>query len=214
MERAVRLNWSLDLSSHADQLINRFNPNGYKSNSITKELLFAIVPELHELDSELLNSGITIVFPSVMSIQPGTFGILHIDWENLPEINDLKLNIPILNGDQMITRWYDLSGLPYDRIDWEFNRSNLCEADRWFLGNAEMLTNHHCVGSILLDAPHLFNSGIPHNVDGRHSKVTRSILGLTLANIQEARLLKWNERQIVIDAVASLKSNLPKYSTS
>jgi hypothetical protein len=210
MERCVKLDWDIDLSKYAEPLINRPSEWGPKSNPITRELLIDIVPELRQLDELLREREVSISFPSVMSIQPGTFGILHVDWKTDMKIHDFKFNIPIVNGDKMITRWYDLTGLPYDKINWEFDRSNLTQADLWFLQNQDILVQNHCLEEMRLDGPYLFNSGIPHNVDGRQCDSIRSILGMNLVHCKEQRFLSWSERQLVIDAIAELKQIHPK----
>ncbi len=207
MSHFVKLDLNIDLSIHSDVLINRPSPYGPKSCPITRQELFNIVPKLGELDYYLGKQGLAIYGPSIMSIEPGTFGILHVDWAESNKINDLRLNIPIKNGTSMTTRWYDLTGLPYDKIDWTFDRSNLCEGDLWFLANQELLTTNHCVETLHLDRPCLFNSGIPHNVDGRHSSVTRSILGINIIKLATVELLQWQDKQQVIDAVAELVQN-------
>ena len=210
MERCVKLDWDIDLSKYSDALINRPSEWGPKSNPITVEELFSIVPELSELNRILSTRDLMICYPSVMSIQPGTYGTLHVDGFLPEEVHDFKFNIPILNGDQMITRWYDLTGLPYDRIDWNFDRTNLSEADLWFLSNSDLLVNNHCVESMVLDGPCLFNSGYPHNVDGRHCQVTRTILGMNVMRISTETFLKWCDRQLIIDSVNELKQIHPK----
>jgi hypothetical protein len=210
MERCVKLDWDIDLSKYADALINRPSETGPKSNPIERELLLEIVPEIKELDDVLATKGIGIAFSSVMSIEAGTFGVLHVDWKQDNQIHDFKLNIPIVNGSKMKTRWYNLTGLPYDTVDWAFDRSNLCAGDLWFLSHQELLVEHHCVETLELDGPYLFNSGIPHNVDGRHSLDTRSILGMNIVDIEHERFLTWNERQLVIDSVNELKQIHPK----
>lgn len=209
MERYVKLDWNIDLAPYADALINRPSEWGPKSNPIKRNELFAIVPLLGELNRILATKDLIISYPSVMSIQPGTYGTLHVDGFLPEEIRDFKFNIPILNGDTMITRWYDLTGLPYDRIDWNFDRTNLSEADLWFLNNRDLLVNHHCVDSMVLDGPYLFNSGSPHNVDGRHATVTRTILSMNIKHISTEAFMRWSERQLVIDAVEELKQIHP-----
>jgi len=210
MEHYVKLDWNIDLAPHADALINRPSEWGPKSNPITRSELFEIVPVLGELNSILATRDLIISYPSVMSIQPGTYGTLHVDGFLPEEVHDFKFNIPILNGDKMTTRWYDLRGLPYDKIDWNFDRANLSEADQWFLANPDLLVNEHCVESLLLDGPCLFNSGSPHNVDGRHSQVTRTILGMNIKHISTDHFMRWAERQLVIDSVNELKQIHPK----
>jgi hypothetical protein len=210
MELCVKLDWDIDLSKYAEPLINRPSEWGPKSNSIRRDLLLSIVPELKQLNDILNTKDLRIAYSSVMSIQPGTYGILHVDGFLPEETHDLKFNIPIVNGTGMITRWYDLTGLPYDRIDWNFDRTNLSEADLWFLSNAELLVEHHCVNSMVLDGPYLFNSGYPHNVDGRHATDTRTILGMNFERISTETFLKWCDRHIIIDAIAELKLIHPK----
>jgi hypothetical protein len=208
MTNYVKLDWDIDLSKYAYELMNRPGEDEPKSRSIIREELFQIVPELAKLDKILSTKNLGIYGSSVMSINPGTYGTLHIDWEEVGTIpQTLRFNIPILNGDQMTTRWYDLSGLPYDRIDWKFDRANFSEADLWFVSNPELLTTKHCVDSLKLDAPCLFNSGSPHNVDGRHCEVIRTILSASIVVIDQERLARWDERQMVIDAVAELVQN-------
>lgn len=207
MERCVKLDLDIDLEPYADVLINRPSEYGPKSNPIGRNELIELVPELKRFNDVLRSRGLMISYPSVMSIQPGIYGIIHVDGELPKVIHDMKFNMPIRNGTAMTTRWYDLTGLPYDRIDWNFDRANLSEADLWLLNNPELLVNSHCVQSMKLDGPYLFNSGVPHNVDGRHSTDVRTILGMNIKRISTDLFLRWHERNLVIEAVAEYNQN-------
>lgn len=200
--RSVKLQLDIDLEPYADALINRPSEHGPKSNPITRQELLDLVPQLAKLDQHLADYDLMISYPSVMSMNPGTYGIVHVDGALPYETHDMKFNIPIKNGTSMTTRWYDLTGLPYDKIDWNFDRQNLSEADFWFLSNADLLVNNHCVETLLLDGPHLFYSGSPHNVDGRHAKVVRSILGMNIKHKPTDTFLRWAQKDLVIKAVA------------
>ncbi len=205
--RRIKLNLDLDLSDKVESILSLRDPISLKSTSIKSQQIFEVMPKLSLLNNFLMAHDFCIRYPSLMTMQPGTYGILHVDG-NLPEtIQEIKFNIPIKNGNSMITRWYDLSKTPYPKIDWNFDRQNPHPAEQWFYDNADIMVAEHCVESMILDAPHIFFSGEPHNVDGRHSTVERTILGFNVLTHSTQVWLKWSEAQRFADLVSQFNQN-------
>jgi hypothetical protein len=208
----IKLDLDINLEPYSNALLNRKVDNPYpKSQPIKRDELLAIVPELKEFNNILISKGYIIYGSSTMVIEPGIFGGLHVDGDHSNGIiHDLKLNIPILNGPHVSTRWYDLSGLKYDKINWEYNRSNFTAGDEWFFTNKDMLVNERCVSVLKLNCPTIINSGIPHNVDATESKVPRSVLSMNILDLSTDYFTPWSNRQVVLDAVMEYSANLSK----
>jgi hypothetical protein len=202
-ERHIKVNWSCDLSSYTLELIARHEPNGDpRDNPISVEKLTSIVPQLNALNKEMNIKGWTMYRPKTMSLLPKSWGGIHIDSHAGTEVIDLGFNIPIQNGDSMITRWYDLDGLQIpDNLNWTYYElTTITDKAKWARANADMLVRDRCIDTMLLDGCYLFRSDDPHNVDGRHSRVSRSMLSIRWINLETNKLMQWEDREVLIDA--------------
>jgi len=199
--RYQKLSWNVDLAPHKDALLNRVGDP--RDCAIEVDLLCSIVPELGELNKLLMQEGWTMHRPKTMVLPPRAWGGIHIDSSAGKHVIDLGFNIPIENGPGMITRWYDLDNLdaPTDTINWTADRledgyeQTSIEA-QWFKENANWIVSERCIDSMRLDGTYIFYSGEPHNVDGRHSLSSRSMLSIRWINLTTHKLMTWAERDI------------------
>ena len=199
--RSKKLKWNVDLTQHADMLLNR--PGDPRFCPIDVELLCNIVPELNELNNSLNSEGWTMYKPKTMTLPPNAWGGIHVDSATNMDIIDLGFNIPIINGPNMITRWYNLDNIsmPTYSVNWSANQlkegyhQTSMEA-QWFKENADWLVAERCVETMILDGTYLFYSGDPHNVDGRHSNTSRSMLSIRWINLVTEELMTWNNCDI------------------
>lgn len=199
-ERYLKIDWSINLEQYATDLLRR--PGNPVYVPIEVDLLTKIVPQLDALNQAMQQQGWAMFKPKTMTMSAGTWGGVHIDNSESNEVIDLGFNIPILNGTSMITRWYDLSKINYTDLGWQPEHLIISpEKDRWFRKNIDYLINECCVDSMLLDKPCLFRSDDPHNVDGRHSPVTRSILSIRWINLETNKLMSWADKDVFVKVV-------------
>jgi hypothetical protein len=197
MERYVKLNLDIDLSNYVDRLL--FRPGNPIYNPIEVDELCYIVPELADLSNKTKAHNIVLFKPKTMISFAGSFTGIHIDSsqnDSLPI--DLGMNIPIENGTAMTTRWYKFSNIENSDFYWKYGFIDPLRGRSY----EELIGNQ--VDSMVLDGPYLFNSGEPHNVDGRHSTVNRSMLSVRWWDIVNNRLVRWSERQRLIDIINSV----------
>ncbi len=194
MERYVKLNFDIDLSKYSDELLLRVGDPIY--NPIEVDQLCGIVPELMALNNRMIENGIVMFKPKTMTTFAGSFTGIHIDnAQNDSRPIDLGMNIPIENGTSMTTRWYNFSDIDDTKFYWKYGFLNPCK-DMSYDDTVAYRTD-----SMLLDGPYLFNSGEPHNVDGKYSTVNRSMLSIRWWDVAENRLVRWSDRQRLIDII-------------
>jgi hypothetical protein len=194
MERYRKLNFDIDLSKYADRLLLRVGNPIY--NPIDVDELCDIVPELKELSLKAKKHDLVMLKPKTMTTFSGIYGEIHIDSaQNTMEIIDLGMNIPIENGTSMVTRWYNFDSVDNSDFLWTYGMNDVFKT----MSYEEKLTRQ--IDSMLLDGPYLFYSGEPHNVDGTSSTVNRSILSIRWWDEVENRLVRWADRQRLIDII-------------
>lgn len=199
--RYKKLKWHVDLEPYKDALLNR--DGDPRDCTIEVDLLCSIVPELKELNALLNTEGWGMIRPKTMTLPSRAWGGIHVDSSGGSRVIDLGFNIPIFNGPGMVTRWYDLSNInaPLDSINWTPSRlqegyHQSANEAKWFRENAEWLVAERCIDNMLLDGTYLFYSGEPHNVDGRHSVIGRSMLSIRWINLNTHQLMTWADRDI------------------
>lgn len=182
------VDWSCDLEPYYSQLVER--PGNPTYLPIEPDLVCSIVPKLSLLDQAMRTLGYSVFKPKTMTLRPHSWGGLHIDSSATGAV-DLAFNIPIVNGESMKTCWYDLPD--HEELLWgrTSNRYRSMPPDQ-----VEAYRTHE----FLLTEPTLIRTDLPHNVDGRSSSVSRSMISIRWATPQ-GRLLTWPERGLVHQAV-------------
>jgi hypothetical protein len=104
---------------------------------------------------------------------------------------EVALNIPLLNGGEHITRWYEP-----EKCDVKLEAAPcgpLPHMDNNLYGNKDELIKRHCIAEHQLTTPSLIKTDIFHNVDGRHSNKLRWIISLRLRLMHENRFPTWSD---------------------
>jgi hypothetical protein len=117
------------------------------------------------------------------------------------ELLSLSLNIPIENQSSAITRWYDLS------TNYVFADEETREGLASHTSILKKIEEKNLINSVLacskfsfkMDKPVLINTGVPHNVDMRESRVKRTILSLHLRDLTTNKILGWEDRYRVLE---------------
>lgn len=160
---------------------------------------------LTDLNEKFKNHGFIIHDGVLRTVNPRQFTGIHTDsvmasdGTNVPL--SLSLNIPIENQSEATTYWYDLS--KNSVFANEETREGLISTDSIF----RKVVEHQLIDSALecvkfslrMSKPVLINTGIPHNVDMRYSRVKRTILSLHLRDLTTNKMLGWEDRHRVLE---------------
>lgn len=136
------------------------------------------------------------------------FSIIHTDSfrylpGDIPVTVAFSLNLPLENTTGATSRWYDFSNHPeLTNEDAKFDSVNLKKFKTYNQTKIEEFLNY-CVASLTMDGPVVFNTAVPHNVDGRAITDTRTILSVWFIDKQTNTPATWEQskflEEIIID---------------
>lgn len=198
MARYIKINYNIDLSIYKNQLVDR--PGDPRYAPIEVDELIAIVPELGKINTALNKVGWTMFKPKTMTLPAGAASFPHIDSSLDGTPLSLSMNIPIQNGASMTTKWVDIPNFDREEILWRTLKPAVYHEET----NAGTIVDTYCVDSMLLDGMYIIKTDEPHTVDGRHSLVPRSMISIRWANIINRRVMTWDQREILLDAINQL----------
>jgi hypothetical protein len=210
------LNWSLDIS-HTGSTLKQWctEENGnYRFFQIPIERICDEFEVYRNFRDVLKQHDMILYRCKFMQMNPGDFMKIHIDqsirrvdasadalhyydesnamkYADIATPVEVSLNVPIMNADDHITRWYD----PKNRkVDLRVAPCGpLPSLDLKDFPNAEALVQEHCVASFRMTKPTLIRTNELHNVDARSSNKTRWIMSFRINDKHTGSFLKWSD---------------------
>jgi hypothetical protein len=104
---------------------------------------------------------------------------------------EVALNIPLLNTEHHITRWFRHDDCDVNIKGAACGPQPMLDLSKW--PNKDKLVEERCVASFRMSKPSLIRTNELHNVDARHSDKTRWILSTRLTDAHTGEFLSWNE---------------------
>ena len=210
------LNWDLDIS-HTGPTLKKWcteEEGNYRFFQIPIERICDEFEVYRNLRDTLNKHDLILYKCKFMQVNPGDFMKIHIDqsvkrtdasadalhyyndsnainYSNIATPVEVALNVPVLNSDDHITRWYDPKNCQVDL------RGAPCgplpSLDLKDFPNAQSLVDEHCIASFRMSKPTLIRTNELHNVDARHSRKTRWIMSFRINDKHTGTFIKWND---------------------
>jgi hypothetical protein len=210
------LNWTQNFA-HTGSTINKWcneekgNPRYFQ---IPIERLCDNFEVYKNLRDKLQQHGLILYKSKFMQVLPKDFTGIHVDQSvarpDLPEgaihyydastAMDyatvakpvvVALNIPLLNGDDHITRWY--SPKECDVSLRVAPCGPLPSIDPARFPSKDALVSDLCVASFRMSKPSLIRTDILHNVDARHSLKRRWIMSFRINDVNTKTFITWDD---------------------
>lgn len=216
MEYFHELNWNFDISA-TGQTIKRWctHENGnYRYFQITIDRLCENFEVYQTLRDKLKEQDLILYKSKFMQMNPGDFMKIHVDqtvkrvdadpnalhyydktnamqYAEVATPVEMALNIPLMNGGDHITRWYQPKDCQVNLRDAPCGPLPSINLEDW--PDKDQLVNELCVASFCLNKPSLIRTDILHNADARHSKKTRWIMSFRIIDKHTKQFITWKD---------------------
>ncbi len=214
------LNWNSNFSSTGVTLkrwCNEENGN-YRYFQIPIERICDEFEVYRNLRDVLKQHDMILYKCKFMQMNPGDFMKIHVDQgvqrkdisgDDLHYYNEstamnyvdvatpveVALNIPLMNADDHITRWYNPKSCQVDMRAAPCGPLPSLDLAAW--PDKDKLIQEHGVASFRMSKPTLIRTNELHNVDARHSNKTSWIMSFRITDCYTNTFITWNDLQRV-----------------
>jgi hypothetical protein len=166
------------------------------------------------LRDKLSSQGLILYKAKFMQMDPFRFMKIHVDqgvqrpdlpagalhyydntnamsYSNVATPIEVALNIPLLNGKDHITRWYEATGCDVNLQAAPCGPLPTIDLENW--PDLDDLVAQRGVAEHRLSKPSLIRTSVLHNVDARHSKRMRWIMSFRITDASTRTFINWND---------------------